>query len=575
MKEIKNKIASIANESLPLWGRLVGIVMVFVLTSCDKDVFTDKDDFTGTYTQELRSPISTILSQNEEFSEYTKLLNYCDMYNALNQSTSGVSFTAFVPNNAAMKEFYNRRGIDSLQCMSVEYAKAFVKYHTVLGSISTEGFVTKKTVTNLADDDLPVAIDSLNAGQAWLKNQGHIIHMGDSAYNGFIYTLDKAITPLVETAYDRISEDASSSIMKQAIDAAGWTKELSTIKDTVLNEDNKKVVRQRYFTVLNVTNDVFAKAGINSFDALKSKLQANNSRGISADSLLREYVGYHILGNSYDAAALGTMSGSDVTRIWGTSAKNQVMTITVDTLATDPIKACTFNALGDKAMLTANSNIESRNGFIHNLDSWMPVWEPQQQRTVWDLADYTEIKNLVDREFYQPKEPTAQEKSFRINKATCFEYEASEGGSKNKSYGEIDYVTCKSNTKDAVNLDRVVFNLGYMGWVKMQTPTIVRGKYKVEISVIYLTDHGFMRQVTDGNGGMIKLSFDGKNEIFAKPYTKITSALPGVYTSTLYDEIEFPETAAHEFNMVIMDPAASSNAKFSLQIDCITFTPVE
>lgn len=551
------------------------ILYTSLATSCDKEVFSDSDNFSGAYTQELRSPISTILSQNPDFSEYTKLLNYCDMYNALNQSTSGVSFTAFAPNNAAMKEFYERRGIDTLTDMSIDYAKAFVKYHTVKGSISTESFVTKKSVTNLADDDLDVTIDSESAGKAWLKSQGHIIQMGDSAYNGFIYTLDKAITPLVETAYDRISEDASSSIMKQAIDAAGWKKELSTIKDTILNEDNKKVVRQRYFTVLNVTNDVFAKAGINSYADLQNKLQANNSRGISADSLIREYVGYHILGNSYDMAALGVMSGSDVTRIWGTSAKNQVMTITVDTLATDPLKVCTFNALGEQAMFTANSNIESRNGYVHNLDSWMPVWEPQQQRTVWDLADYTEIKNLVEREFYQPKEPTAQEKAFRINKATCFEYEAGEAGSKNKSYGEIDYVTCKTNTKDANNLDRVVLNLGYMGWVKMHTPTIVRGKYKVEISVIYLTDHGFMRQVTDGNGGMMKVSFDGENEIFAKPYTKITSALPGVYTSTLYDEIEFTETAAHDFKMVIMDPAASSNAKFSIQIDCITFTPVE
>jgi hypothetical protein len=55
----------------------------------------------------------------------------------------------------------------------------------------------------------------------------------------------------------------------------------------------------------------------------------------------------------------------------------------------------------------------------------------------------------------------------------------------------------------------------------------------------------------------------------------VTSALPGVYTSTIYDEIEFPETAAHDFKFVVLDPAASTNSGFSLQFDCIKFIPIK
>ena len=152
-----------------------------------------------------------------------------------------------------------------------------------------------------------------------------------------------------------------------------------------------------------------------------------------------------------------------------------------------------------------------------------------------------------------------------------------EAGSNNRSYSDIDYVTCRQNLKAAHNYDRVVFNLGYMGSASMRTPTLVRGKYKVEMSVVYLVNHNFMRQQTAGNGGMLKLGFDGDERYttFASPYTKVPSPMPGVYTSTVYDEIEFDRTASHQFNMVIMDPAASSNANFSIQIDCITFTPVK
>ena len=86
-----------------------------------------------------------------------------------------------------------------------------------------------------------------------------------------------------------------------------------------------------------------------------------------------------------------------------------------------------------------------------------------------------------------------------------------------------------------------------------------------------------MRTLSDGNGGLLKMSFDEKDEytIYNAPYTKVGSPLPGVYTSTLYEEIEFPETASHKFSFVVLDPAASTNSKFSLQFDCIRFIPIE
>lgn len=563
---------------------------VVALTACEEDVFNiNADPFKGqTYINMENSPISTYLETEPDFSEYVKALKYSDTYNALNQSTSGISFTAFAPNNDAMREFYQRRNVAALEELPASYVRSMVLYHTVKDSITSEKFVTKKSVTNLLGDVLSVEIDSVNAGQATLNGEGQIIEMGISAYNGKVYVMSKAMTPLVETVYDRIVAAGLSSIMVGAMQETGWDEILSVIQDTTVVE-GVQTITKHYYTVLNVTDATFAKAGINSLADLKDSLVSRDDRGLAADTLLREYVSYHIIGNMLKRADLAGADGQ--LRLWSATAKNQVFTVQEDTLATDDNLRYTLNGAGESAQfVAANSDVLSRNGYVHELSSWMPVWEPEQTTVVWDLADYPEIKSIVPQEDYQPAETPTSESRCRVSQASCFTFEMGESGSKNTSYSDIDYVTTKGykvngNTLTANNNDRIVFNLGYMGSVKMNTPTIVRGKYRLELDIIYMTNHSFMRQQTDGNGGLVKMTFDEDEEtgdvptpahkVYVRPYTKVPGAMPGIYKSTIIEEIEFTETSAHNFKMVILDPAASSNNKFSLQFDCITFTPIQ
>ncbi len=555
------------------------ILSAVLLSGCDKDVFDiNSDPFKNeTFINSLKSPIASFLDEQEGYEEYVRALRYAGMFDALNQSSNGTSFTAFVPNNEAMTEFYHRRGVDSLPQLSSEYVRQFILYHTVKDSILPDAFVQKKSVQNLNGDVITIEIDSVNAGQALLGGEGHVIEMGLSACNGKVYTLSRAMTPLVETVYDRLVEGGRSGVMLEALRATGWDKRLATVVDTTYDEKNTRIITRRYFTVLGVSDSAFGRAGIGSLEGLKAKLRQRDGGTLSEDSLLKEYVGYHILQNQYTTAELGGMNGSGVTRIWSSSAQNQVFTVTLDTLASDPSLRLTLNAQAEGArFVLEHSDVLCKNGYVHELDSWLPVWEPEQTEVLWDMADYTEIKNIVAAEDYQPVAPTSSEKRYRVAQATCFEWEMGEAGSKNRSYSEIDYVTCKSNLKEANNLDRLVFNVGYMGKVCMQTPTIVRGKYRVELTIIYMTGNNSMRQQSDGNGGLLKMQFDDSAEttVFTAPYTKVPSPLPGVYTSTIFDEVYFPQTASHRFSFVVLDPSASTNGNFSLQFDCIRFIPL-
>lgn len=566
-------------------------VATTMLASCDSDVFNiNSDPFKGSnYKSDLTSPISTLIEDNEDYSEYAAALRYSDTFSALNQCTTGTQFTAFVPTNEAMQEFYQRRGVSKLEDLSPWYVKQFVLYHTSAKAISGDDFIkANATVTNLLGDVLKVEIDSEKAGEATLGDDARVIHMADSAYNGFIYTLSKVNTPLVETVYDRVADDASQSIMAEALRATGWDKELSTLADTVI-VDGKKQITKRYYTLLSVSDATFGKDGINSLDALKNKLAANDSKNVGADSLLNEYVAYHVMRSATRVADLENEDGSSYSRIISSTAKNQVFALDLDCEALDLNQRYIFNREGQSAsFLEGNVDVLARNGYVHQLDSYLPVWEPQQGEVIWNFGDYPEIKGIVAPEEYQPEEPNAKEPKTAIDNAACFNYMVGEAGTKTNTYSNISYVTSTSwKSRGADNSiveskcyknDRVVFNLGYMGWCEMQTPTIVKGKYRVELTIAYISAQAFMQKQQEGNGGLIKMIFDDNEDTqaFASPYTKVpTSTFYGTHTSVIYDEIEFDETAAHKFKFTVMDPAASSKNGFSLQFDNIRFIPIQ
>ncbi len=565
--------------------------MAATLTSCDKDVFDPSDHDGGVYKSALYSPIAEYIDGEADFTEYAKALRYSGTFNALNQSTAGVSFTALVPTNEAMQEFYSRRGVSSLEELTPDYVRHFVLYHTVSDSIAIDKFVTMNEIINIEGEPMSVWIDPENAGQAVLGDEARITEMGLSASNGKIYVLSSVLTPLVETLVDRVTDQGNSSIMLQALEASGWKKELSTIADTTVVEGISQI-RKRYYTLLNVTDETFSAAGIGSLDALRAKLVSLDTRGLTPDSLLREYVAYHIMQSSYRLADLAGGEGEVSSRLLGSNARNQIMSIDYDGTVSELESRFTFNAQGTSASFVRGAcDIQGKNGYVHNLTSWLPVWEPLQTEVIWDLADYSDIKAAVTSYgmSYAPATPTDKDYKMGLGN-TVYTYEMGEGGKGSTSYSEgVSYVTPKSIrlpssanpeivSAEGYRNDFVVFNVGYMGSVSVKTPVLVKGKYRVELCYYYATGLNFVRtQGSGSNGGLICLSFDGRDDVkdYLNPYKQIPSSVTGFYHSTIFNEVTFDETTDHEFNMIVMDPAASTSSSFYLAFDYIRFVPID
>jgi uncharacterized surface protein with fasciclin (FAS1) repeats len=542
--------------------KLLFAVSFLVLLACE-DPYKN-----STYQIYNENPISTYLASNENYSEWVKVLRYADLFNALNQADQ--DFTAFVPTNAAVDSFYHKMNVNSIEDLGEEYAKSMVLYSTVLDTISVEDFVNLTYTTNISGDQLSVKIDSTVAGEAILDGQARVVQMCISVSNGVIYVLGDVMQPLVETVYDRVAHNSAYSIMTQAIEETGWSSALNTLADTVIVAGSKQITRRNY-TLLAVSDAAFAKDSIHSLADLKVKLNAQGA-ATSDTNALNLYVAYHILASNYKLQDLETFNGADTSVIWNTLALNKVLMITLDSLSAQKY---ILNLMGSQAgFVTENSNILAKNGYLHELDRYLPVWEPEQTTVLWDLTDYSEVKNIVGPSLYQPAAPVSVESKVSLADATCYTYEVSPSGVVGTTYSYVSYVNCKALLNKANKYDRLVLNLGYMGSLSMKTPTLVRGKYKVSLKFIYLSDHSFMRTMSDGNGGLMKITFDDANTKNVSPYTTVTSTLAGVYESTLYEEISFTETTSHTFKLIIMDPAASSNSKFSLQLDAIIFTPV-
>lgn len=296
--------------------------------------------------------------------------------------------------------------------------------------------------------------------------------------------------------------------------------------------------------------------------------------------------------NSYRLADLAGGEGEVSSRLLGSNARNQIMSIDYDGTVSELESRFTFNAQGTSASFVRGAcDIQGKNGYVHNLTSWLPVWEPLQTEVIWDLADYSDIKAAVTSYgmSYAPATPT--DKDYKMDLGNIvYTYEMGEGGKGSTSYSEgVSYVTPKSIrlpssanpeivSAEGYRNDFVVFNVGYMGSVSVKTPVLVKGKYRVELCYYYATGLNFVRtQGSGSNGGLICLSFDGRDDVkdYLNPYKQIPSSVTGFYHSTIFNEVTFDETTDHEFNMIVMDPAASTSSSFYLAFDYIRFVPID
>ncbi|KOH44404.1 fasciclin domain-containing protein [Sunxiuqinia dokdonensis] len=553
------------------------ISMVFLLVFSCEDPY-ENENFV---VYDLYPAATYLETREDEFSQWIEILKYADLYNAVNQASK--TFTLFVPDNDAVDAFLSEKGVDNIADLGVSYAKALVQYHIIEGEVPQKEFLIggKLTKATISGDYLSVSFDDnenteggLNS--VYVNEEALVNEFANEVTNGFVYALDDVLTPLVETVYDRINENSQYSIFKEAVEATGWDEILSTVYDTVQNEFGGTTVVKRNYTAFVVSNATFGADGIASLSDLASKVGASSDYE-SPENMLNQYVAYHLLSSTRYIEDLYSFSDGDSTAIWSTRASKQVIS-THNFWGTNYVNYDEATSSGIE-LVPGKTDMPARNGILHEVDHYMPVFAPNPMTIIWDVCDFDDVASFVNAygaenelgDIYQI--PQSGEHWIQFTTDAIKSYSWKENSTAGW-YPPLGYLVTKTNdggktnTYKAYKNDMLVVNLGYLGHVTMQTPVLLQGRYKVEL---FYASAGSLAPFVSG-GSLCKVSLDAtENEVYVYDGAK---ASVGIYGMTLFNEIEFDETDAHQFKVVLLDARATTHSAYRLQLDYLKFTPI-
>jgi len=576
------------------------ILAVLFLISCNdpfmNQLFVTKADDKTTLTN-----AAYLEQRSDEFSMWIELLHYADLYNALNDASTKT--TVFAPNNDAMLAFMKLKNITSFDQLGLKYAREVVKAHilrnTTLSESSFMVYVNSGTipimnvfgtylttsfgfVNNQVDDVLLPTVKPQDTLTVYLNNQASVLERANVTANGMVYVLGGVIKPMSETLVQRMKDLGEYSLFVEAIEKTGWDSLLDITSDTTYALDGSYSVNTVTFTCLAVPDTVFHQNSIYSLAELKSHLAAGDNLRDTTNALNR-YIGYHIMDRLYNKASLFSFDKAGETKIFDTKLSHQVIT-------TDETSRSINKLFG-----IIRSDVSAKNGILHKIDGLMPVWEPEPVTVVWDFCNSKDIISIVNSYgafnnlgnlFSAPLTTKEYQIDISLDKstgnygsATAFEYNYSTTATPYSSWKKVGFFKCKSatpplaptiNTYKAYMDNLFTMNLGYTGWIKMKTPTIIKGKYKVEFAYAGTA----ALQSFYAAGSLVRFTLDDNLKQLYVWKGASTTAGNHIKTDVLFDVLDFKNSQSHVLKAVMMDIKASTNTPYRQMWDYIRFTPI-
>ncbi|MDD2617543.1 MAG: DUF5108 domain-containing protein [Bacteroidales bacterium] len=589
---------------------ILSILVLLLLSAC-RDPFLDEPfiEYTG---EDLELSNAEFLKKYEDkYSLWIQLLKHADMFNALNDASS-VS-TVFAPDNQAVENFLEWRGVESVEELDFEYARYVAQVHilaqnlpeAVFISYVEDGSIPIKTVfgtylstsygfmDNEVDDIFLPQVMVQDSLSIYLNNQAKVTALARTTANGQVYTLGAVIRPLAESILDILAPYREYDIFIEAARLTEYDKIVSVYADTVYNLDGSFSVNNIRFTCFAVPDSVYNQAGISSAEELAAHLGAGQNYTDTLNALY-QYMSYHFLGQTYSKAALFNFRREGQILIFDTKLPGQV-------IISEHVEG---ESKINKVAKIIRSGIQARNGVIHKIDHIMPVYEPDPITVVWDFCNYPDIesfvntygasKNLGDlfsspltnREY--PVDLSEDQLDGNNGTLTSILYKANAAKTSYKTWRKVGFLKCaynssrdKENNKyDAYMNTLLTLNLGYAGWIQLQTPTIIKGKYKVVF--YYASSISFKNYY--GAGSLTKFNLDdyqksiymwkGLPAKFTDEAKRDNENASGLAEDILWDEVVFDYSGRHSFKATMMDINAKTSGSYRQMWDYIEFIPI-
>lgn len=525
------------------------ILLAFVSLSVGSCKDAYEDDTFKAYDE---SPIAILLkSDPEKYSLWVEILEKADLYNTLNISTV---YTHFAPVNEGVERYLAKLNIASVDEMTKEDANYLVRYHLIPGIKVDFGQFQSGAISDLnaTADNLFVEFREGGLDAVYLNGESRFNRFDIAATNGVIHSIDDVLVPLTATILDRLEEERFS-LFREAVTAVGLDGMLDRIYTETVDEFGNPVQQRFRYTLFAVSNSTFAKEGIASLADLSTKLAVSPGSDLTDENNpLYKYVAYHILMQQRSYIDLGKFPEGSTRMNLETLAKDELMNVS------DGPTDLVVNAdeVGENYIQFIEYNIIAKNGVVHEVDNWMPVFFPERVPIIWEFTDYPDVAANVTQ-YQNPSLGAQYNKTFTANELTSIVWSAvPEFRSdvliyrNNRSNDGIFY-------SNVLNHDHFRVTLGESGWIQMNTPTIVRGKYRV--TFVWPSTRNA------ANTGICSFILDNQ-ELYSR--LVISNTASDRRQTQVLGEVEFNETTSHTFRVLSLDGKL-------ITMDYLQFDPID
>ncbi|HMR19469.1 MAG TPA: DUF5108 domain-containing protein, partial [Sphingobacterium sp.] len=342
-------------------------------------------------------------------------------------------------------------------------------------------------------------------------------------------------------------------LFREAVEATGLDEMLNRVYTDAVDQNGEPIQQRFKYTAFAVSNSTFAAEGIQSLQDLVQKLGvAVGSDYKDTANGLYQYMAYHILAQQRSYADLGKFPELAESMNLETMATNELMKVS------NGPSELVINAdveSGDYISFV-EYNIIAKNGVVHEVNNWMPIFLPERVPVIWEFTDYPDVAANVTN--FQKSDLGAQyNKTFTANELSSVRWQSVP---ETRSDALI-YRNNRSNDgawyTGSLNWDHFRVTLGESGWIEFKTPTIVRGKYKVTFS--------WVSPVSSSNSGVCSFILDNR-ELY--PRLVISNTASDRKQTQVLGEVDFPETVPHTLRILSLDGRL-------IILDHIRFDPID
>lgn len=486
-------------------------------------------------------PIATWLDSRPEYSDWVKLLQKVNLYNALNLITE---YTCFVADNDALAAYLKTHtAYVSVDEMSFEDADFLIRYHIIPGkTLTSSNLLLKIPVPTASGFYLTAGIEP-ETGIRYIDNgegrgRSVLIERDIRLLNGVVHKLDSLLQPITESVWDLVAGNPSYSIFGQSLKECGLEKWLDA-RENKIGED--AYVDEK--TLLVVSDEIFRENGIDDLGALKALYPGE---GTDTTSDFYRYVMYHILNSSSGFAELTNFpEGKKAMNIYPCAPLTAISVVdSVNRIWLNPHTGHPVNIIDSRRDIPAN------NGYVHEINGLMPIPEfIARHVVVWETTDSPEFRIIP---FYRSEKSTGDlAETFEIKAGSV---QGIRWESIPSSAAKVYYQSQNIDNGRFLYNDALVADLGKSGWIELSLPVLPRGKYNI-----------YGVKSTSAGGGKFTVWIDNQTTALANGAIR---DFGGGAAQPLFGDYNFTREETHTVRFKMVEPGF-------WMLDRLIFVPVE